>query len=212
MAEPTFADMREYLTQLDDTEVTQARVNKVLARARAIADSHCRLRLGALWTGWANYPAAAIRTVYGQNSDNLWLPAHEIGSVTAVTLNGAAWIGWTEDPYSGQLLLPRPPAVVGNATQYGTWGDELYKVTAKWGFGPMPEDVTQVVLELAVNIWRGRDRGMWAETHGPAGGGLRFTGGLTKMQERILETAVAKWQPPAMSAEVRSQWGPQHWS
>jgi hypothetical protein len=47
-----------------------------------------------------------------------------------------------------------------------------------------------VCLELAVNIWRGKDRGMWTETIGVDGeGGLRFTGGMTSQQRSILRAA-----------------------
>lgn len=47
--------------------------------------------------------------------------------------------------------------------------------------------VNQVCLELAVNMWRGRDRGLWAASSGvEAEGGLQYVGMFTPQQLRML--------------------------
>ena len=47
--------------------------------------------------------------------------------------------------------------------------------------------VKQVCLELAVNMWRGRDRGLWAASSGvEAEGGLQYVGMFTTQQLRML--------------------------
>jgi hypothetical protein len=139
------------------------------------------------------YGAAASRIVRGSGGQYLTIGAHSLGSVTTVAyesgsvpaaftaLNDAEWdemsdgrlwraVGWT---YSGVSTIPR------------------YQVTAVWGYGAtVPGAITEVTLELAVTIWRTRDRGGWAETVGADGGGaVRYVSGLTKLQSEILISA-----------------------
>ena len=52
---------------------------------------------------------------------------------------------------------------------------------------PAPPSVEQVALELAVNMWRQRDRGGWSASSGVDGeGALQYTGVLTDKQMRLL--------------------------
>jgi len=52
---------------------------------------------------------------------------------------------------------------------------------------PVPPSLEQVTLELAVNMWRGRDRGMWSPSSGVDGeGALQYTGVLTDKQTKLL--------------------------
>jgi hypothetical protein len=47
--------------------------------------------------------------------------------------------------------------------------------------------VNQLCLEIAVNYWRQRDRGMWAPSSGVEGEGiLMYTGVLTEKQESLI--------------------------
>ena len=47
--------------------------------------------------------------------------------------------------------------------------------------------IEQICLELAVNMWRQRDRGMWSATSGVDGeGALQYTGVFTDKQLRLL--------------------------
>ena len=50
------------------------------------------------------------------------------------------------------------------------------------------DQAVEVVLELAVNIWRSRDKGGFSEVVGAEGGGaIRAVAGLTKQQQATLE-------------------------
>lgn len=47
--------------------------------------------------------------------------------------------------------------------------------------------VNQLCLELAVNYWRQKDRGMWSPTSGVEGeGAITYTGVLTAKQESLI--------------------------
>jgi hypothetical protein len=62
-------------------------------------------------------------------------------------------------------------------------------VTAVWGYGPTPPDaIEQLTLELAVNVWRSRDKGGFTEMVGVDGSGaVRQVAGLNAQQRMVLE-------------------------
>ena len=64
-----------------------------------------------------------------------------------------------------------------------------YRVTAAWGYGPdVPSAIEQLTLELAVNIWRSRDKGGFSEIVGADGGGaVRQVARLNKQQQATLQ-------------------------
>jgi hypothetical protein len=73
---------------------------------------------------------------------------------------------------------------------YGWYGSQpmRYRVTARWGYGPVPAEIEQVTLELAVNIWRSKDKGGFTEMVGVEGqGGIRAVAHLTRGQQAVLE-------------------------
>lgn len=52
---------------------------------------------------------------------------------------------------------------------------------------PPPASVEQLALELAVNMWRQRDRGGWSPASGVDGeGAIQYTGVLTDKQQKLL--------------------------
>jgi hypothetical protein len=55
--------------------------------------------------------------------------------------------------------------------------------------------VKEVALEIAVNIWRSKDKGLWTDIIGveSGGGGIRFIGGLTNQQKAILDAVKAQY-------------------
>lgn len=68
----------------------------------------------------------------------------------------------------------------------GMIDDVLIGVDAS-ALDPVPPSVEQVCLELAVNLWRSRDRGMWADSSGVDGeGALQYTGYMTAKQRSLL--------------------------
>lgn len=207
MAEVTVDDLREYLGQVPTDKLNTDRLEKILARARSIANDYVSARLGPLWTGFGAYQSGD-RTVVGQGRDSLVLPAHQVGTVSKVTAGGVEVVNWTEDEFGALNFNKWPLAYLNDVPRpYATWGFAWYVVTAAWGFGPTPDSVNEVYLELAVNIWRGKDRGMWTETVGESGTGVRFTGGLTSQQRGVLDAVVARFRGPQMSVEVQTPWG-----
>lgn len=132
---------------------------------------------------WTTWPAASTRIVRGYSTSYLSLPPHQAGSVTLAeymsTSNPAAYATvpdeWLEE--------------AGSLYRAGGWTQSRYRVTAAWGYGPdVPPAIVELTLELAVNIWRSRDRGGFSEIVGADGGGaVRQVAGLNKQQQATLQ-------------------------
>lgn len=193
----TVEQLGDYLEQVDTT-ADATLLEAVIGRAESIVDEY----LGFTFAGYDATATERVITAYGTSV--LVLPPHEAGSVTQVTLEGSTTLltDWTEDSTSGNLTfegwLPFGSSTYGLAwgafSPFGYWGPGRYAVTAKWGYGTAPAALEEVCLELAVNIWRGRDKGMWADVIGVEGsGGLRFTGGVTNQQRAILDSIREKY-------------------
>ena len=72
-----------------------------------------------------------------------------------------------------------------------SYGDlPRYRVTAIWGYGPTPPDsIVELCLEIAVNIWRSRDKGGFSEVVGVEGSGaIRHITNMNKGQVALLES------------------------
>lgn len=189
MAAITAADIREYLDaqQATPTNVPSALLEKIAERAQDMVYS-------ALGFEFAAYGATTTtKNVFGSGSPILYLPAHEAGSVTTVTPYGSssAITGWIEQADGSLYLTGHNPRAIGG------WVENYnYTVTAKWGYGPVPDDVTQVMLEIAVNIFRGRGKGMFESAIGETGAGqIRFIGGVTSQQRAVLNAVRRKYFP-----------------
>lgn len=137
------------------------------------------------YTAWGS---ASTRDVYGIATEYLSLPPFLSGSVTLVEYQSSAGVfypitGWYES--DGRLFL--------------NWSSRrvLYRVTAIWGYGPtIPAAIEEVVLEIAVNLWRSKDRGGFTEVIGVEGSGyLKSIAGLTKQQTAIIESIISSYQP-----------------
>lgn len=138
---------------------------------------------------YAAYAAAAPVVVRGNGGQFLSIPAHQIGSVSAVAFESgsvpAAFTAlssdeWDETP-DGKLYR-----AIGWATD--TTYPTRYQITAVWGYGPdAPGTIVETTLELAVNIWRTRDRGGFTDTVGVTGQGQTMhVAGLTNLQRQGL--------------------------
>ena len=65
-------------------------------------------------------------------------------------------------------------------------------MTARWGYGPAPDEIEQVTLELAVNMWRSKDKGGFTDVVGVEGqGSIRAVAHLTSGQKAVLEAWAA---------------------
>jgi hypothetical protein len=171
-----------YLDQLAVTTAETALLTDILTRATAKVDRYIRTSIGDPAFTFQEYPAATTKTVTSYGGVTLSLPAHERGSVTAVsyesTTNPSTWTAitdtWEEMP-DGSIYRP-----------YG-WGAQTgyvplrYQITAAWGYGPVPADIESITLNLAVNMHRSKTKGGFTEIVGAEGGGaLRVVAAFTK--------------------------------
>lgn len=183
----TTEQLREYLPQITDTAENDDILDSCLDRATGIVRDALRALLGDPTFDYAAYGLASTKIVRGYGGAYLDLPAHQAGSVTLVEYQGGINPAtYTTSPAEWQEengMLYRP---------YG-WdvscvGVPRFRVTAIWGYGAVPSSIEELTLELAVNIWRSRDKGGFTEIVGVEGsGGIRSIAGLNKQQMMILE-------------------------
>ena len=187
MSYATVAQLREYLGQVTTGAPQDAKLQTILDRAKLILD-------GALGFGFAAYGLVATeRDVSGSRDRYLRLPAYKAGSVATVEAvygRGASYesTGVVSDWLADEELRP-----YRLYREYG-WPERWYRVTAIWGYGPAPADVVEVEIEVAVNIWRGRDASSWQSEVGSSGeGGMSFNRALTWAQRSILDAVRAQY-------------------
>jgi hypothetical protein len=163
--------------QNDGTSVLMA---QLLNDARDVVDKALGFgffRESATWD--AVVPVATPRTVRAERSTWLRLPPYLRGSIAQITLAGdsAAITAWDEAWEAGLFLLERADG----------WQAGRYTVTARFGYGPPPESIVALTIELAVNAYRTRDKGLYTEIIGvEGGGGVRYLGGLNQQQRMVL--------------------------
>lgn len=185
----TLDQLRAYLQQTKPGTEHDATLTDICARATSIVN-------GALGFVYADY-TAGTRRVRAYSSDWLFLPPYEPGSVTSV-LWGTYTVPTSDyEEDSEQRALVRTNTGFG-LLPLGSWGTATYTVTANWGYGPPPESIVEVTLEVAVNIWRSKERGGFTELVGTEGGGatVRAIQGLNKQQQAMIEAEKARFRGP----------------
>ena len=194
MSYATLTEAYRYLDQLSGEDPDRdVLLQSILDRATSMIDTY-------LGYSYAGYTAATTKVVYGQGTPFLSLPPHEVGSVTAIVPEGgtavdAATYTQQEDGtiYLNSAYVPYP-APYASQGRYTGWGFYRYTVTADWGYGTVPASIKEACLELAMNIWKQKDRGFWTDFVGVTGAsGQRFSGGLPKSLRDVLEIEKAKW-------------------
>ena len=187
MALVTAADFRDYFPDLPsgagyDTLLT----GKILPRAEAI----CLRQLRPLT--FAGETTATDQIVFSNGGPFLLLPPHTLGSVTAVIPGDSA----DGTPLDATAYSEQPDGSLYRIG-YSQWTSGRYRITANWGTPTTaPADLIQVILEIAVNIWRSKDKGLWAEMIGVQGGGeLRYIGGMTTEQRKTLREIKLAYLP-----------------
>lgn len=187
----TAATLRtQYLVQLKEAD--ESTLTAFLERATSIVET----ALGFAFAGYTEL--ARARRVRSYGGAYLTLPPHLAGSITAVAWGGSAVDGttWAETP-SG--MLERVSSDVLLTSWAGCWSEGFYSVTARWGYGDPPPAIVEVVCELAVNIWRSRDKGSFAEVIGVQGSGyLKVVGALTGAQREVIEAVKAQYREQAV--------------
>jgi hypothetical protein len=193
----THTQLRAYLPQATTGPADDQLLDAMGARATAMIDT-------ALGWSFAAYGAASSQDVLAPEAPSVYLklPPYQAGSITSVA--GVLFKGTTGETlttltdwdeldrfylyrdlgWSGQQLLG-----------VGGWGSyPWYRVTAIWGYGPVPDDIVELALELAVNMWRSKDKGGFSEIIGADGGGaVRFVAGLNAQQKMILQNIRRKF-------------------
>ena len=184
----TVGQLRAMLPQVQDTAANDALLGQMLDRAALAVQGYMQM----VFDGYT--VAGTDRDVYCERASR-WLrpPAHRSGSITAVTelddrytaseaettVAATDWHEETDGEHAGDLYY-------NDGWSAGQW----YRVTGEWGYGECPADVVGVTLEVAVNLWRGRDRGMFSDVVGVEGSGaVAYQRALTNYQRMVLDDA-----------------------
>lgn len=179
MAYATTADLYNYLPQLTPSAETDALLQDALDRAEQIVNRYLQFEFAA-------YPATATdQDVYSGNGGHyLYLPHHQADSVTGVTqIASRGMTSETGTAITDYVVESRNRLYRAAEWMQRTW----FRVTAKWGVGPVPDDVVEVTLEVAVNLWRMKDAGSWPSQGAEDGGAMRIPRALTWAQRSILD-------------------------
>ncbi len=180
MAYTTVGRVKQYLPQLADTSDHDALLAEIIDRAQRLVDDY-------LGFTFAAYGATATeKDVWsGNGGDYLLLPAYKTGSLSSVYLvtdRGGASEDDTEeiDDYSEDDRWR-----LWRAAKWPrrTW----YRCKAIWGPGDVPDSIEEVTIEIAVNIWRGRDVGQFDRSGAEGGGSVAYARALTWSQRNAID-------------------------
>jgi hypothetical protein len=189
----TVADVLEVLDQVDQGN---GEYDVLLADLCARAQDTVELYLGFTFDG---YTTATTAVVYGKGTPWLTLPPHEAGSITHVTIEPASGgtasdiTGWAEQSDGSIYLLGYAP------DGRGWYPMTRYVVTANFGYGTdWPEAVRQVGIELVINMFKERTKGMFSDVIGvDTDGGttaVGYTRAWTNRQKDILDRTKRKYR------------------
>lgn len=186
----TIAQLRRYLTQIGLGADADATLTDVLTRATDIVRRAMRAILADETFDYTAWPAASTKIVRGYTTYYLPLPPHQANSVTLVEYMSAG------SPITYATVADSWYEEDNRLFRSGGWGSERYRMTAVWGYGPtVPAAIEELTLELAVNLWRSRDKGGFTEIVGVEGGGaIRMVAGLNAQQIMILENVAQRLQ------------------
>lgn len=181
--------LRTYLSQVPDTNDTSVLLQDCLDRATGIVRDALAAALADASFAYAAWGAASTQIVRGWPTLYLALPPHQAGTVTLVEYQS------TSNPAAYSTVADAWLEEGGRLYRAGGWGQERYRVTAVWGYGPVPAAIEELTLELAVNVFRARDKGGFTDIVGVAGG-IRHIAGLNRQQAMIVENVVQQlWRP-----------------
>ena len=161
---------------------TNSLLQSCLDRATETVRGQLRALLADPTFDWAAWPSASTKIVTGVPGEYLYLPSHQAASVSLVEYMSAT------NPVAYTTITDQWLEEDGRLWRAAGWLPQRYRVTAAWGYGPtVPAQAAEVVLELAVNIWRSRDKGGFSEVVGVEGSSaMRVVAGLTKQQQATL--------------------------
>jgi hypothetical protein len=150
----------EHLAQVPSGATNDALLTQMLESATAFVND----ALGFAFTGYA---ATATAKTFYRDGARMWLPLpyYEAGTLTALTWEDDATDYMDDDDYVIEA---------DDHTQiYSPWGwrKGRYSGTAKWGYGTAPESIVKVTMQLAADLWAGRDVRSQANVAGVEGPG-----------------------------------------
>jgi hypothetical protein len=186
MAYATVAEFRQYVKLPSATSsppATNAAVTEQDALLGEVLDRATSLLDEVLGFSFAAYPGSATaKSVPAMRSQYLTLPPHQSGSITSVvdgqtTIDASDYTVLTSDDGRRVSLWLR-----------SFWSGERVTVTAKWGYGPAPDSIVEMCLELAVNIWRAKDRAQFADAIGVDPVGQAVGGGAVAYGQMFTKT------------------------
>lgn len=184
----TKEDVYQFLEQVTPSAPNDALLDTICSRVDSIISEY----IGYTWDAYAS--VASVMTVTGSGTAWLYLPPHQPGSVTLVTLEGytdAYTTLYAEQPDGSLYLTGVPPY-----SRFYGWPYQRFAVTAKWGYGAVPEALKEVAVELAVNLWLERQKGMFSDVIGVEGEGgvsIGYRRAWTNRQKVILDIYAHKF-------------------
>lgn len=187
------AQLRAYLKQAQQDAATTATLEDILDRASAFVD-------GEIGHAWGT-SAAGTRTLYGDGTSYLQLPAdYQAGSVTGVTtITGYVAPSYVEEDgflivtdSLGRMLTPTNVLIYQLDRVWSNdplvWSRGIpYTIAATFGYGAIPADLVQVVLEIAGAIWKEKDSGFATVIGTEGGGAVNVKQSLTPRAQAALE-------------------------
>jgi hypothetical protein len=183
----TNEELRQYLPQITVTGDNDDLLDAILLRATGIVRDALRSLLADPTFDYAAYGAASAKIVRAYDSAYLSLPAYQLSTVTLVEYQS----GSTPSTYTTLTSDQWEATASGSLYRASGWysgNNARYRITAVWGYGPVIDSARELVLELAVNIWRSKDKGGFTEIVGVDGSGaIRAIAGLNPQQVMILE-------------------------
>lgn len=190
-------DIYQYLQQVTPSGENDDLLDTIALRADSIIAEY----LGYTWTAYD--AAASTKVVTGTGSSWLYLPAHQFGTITSLVPEGTTSeiTGYTEEP-DGHLYIGSSGVWSWSDTTNGWPANRRYTVTAKWGYGAVPEALKEVAVELAVNLWREKDKGMFSDVIGVEAAGSVVVGyqrAFTNRQLAILNRYRRKYAAPLVA-------------
>lgn len=170
MAYASVPQLRQYLGNVEDTPEVDSTLGNILERATSIVES----ALGFSFSGYT----ASTKKVRGDCTSYLKLPPHKTGTISAIEVD--AYDVDADDYFEsegGKYLI----------LEDGIWHNVRYEVTAQWGYGAPPPRIVEVVLEVAVNIWRSKEAARFSNVvFASDGGQAGYEGALTNQQKMIV--------------------------
>lgn len=172
------------------TNTTDAALQRRLDAATQVIDHELDQAAGT----FSAAAGAAIRTVYGDGTGYLLLPAFVAGSVTLVTtISGLGVPDYIEQ--DGYLIVTDANGVIpidGELRDYGitglVWREGVpYAVSATYGYSSVPSDIKEACLQIAVRMWRAKDAGFSDVVGVEGSGAVGYNGALPNMVKRILD-------------------------